>query len=94
MEKKEKRDCEGRIIDDSIFRIYHTIDKSLITAEQFDAWRNSPITRSLLKILEYYCITPAIEFKDNGDIGIHLIGAFDIKKAILEREYNKRRNEE
>lgn len=91
---KERGRGDEYEIDDSVFRVCHTIDKSLVTAEDFAAWKDSPLTISLCKILEYYCITPAIGFNDNGDISVHLIGKLDIKKAILERERNKRRNEE
>ena len=89
MESVKDNNNEEYVIDPTVFRCYHTIDSSLITAEDFAIWKESPITKSLLKTLEYYCITPAMEFKDNGDVGIHIIGRFDIKKAILERERSK-----
>lgn len=92
MENVKDNNNEECVIDPTVFRCYHTIDSSLITAEDFTKWKESPITKSLLKILEYYCITPAMEFKDNGDVGIHIIGRFDIKKAILEREHSKHKN--
>lgn len=84
---------EEKFIDTDVFRVGYTIDKSLVTADEFNAWKDSPLTKALCKMLEYYYIIPAIRLEDNGDIGMHIIGRFDIKKAIIERERNKCKNE-
>ena len=83
---------EIKVIDDSVFRWQHTIDKSLITADDIRTWINSPITESLLQTLDYYCMTVAMEEKDNGDLVMHLMGQFDIKKGILERDKQARKD--
>ena len=45
---------ENKVIDDSVFRWQHTIDRSLVSTEGFNAWINTPVTESLLKMLERF----------------------------------------
>lgn len=91
MENEKDKNSEY-VIDVTVFRCANTIDKSLITADDIRTWINSPITKSLLQTLDYYCMTVAMEEKDNGDLVMHLMGQFDIKKGILERDRQARKD--
>jgi len=90
--ENEKDKNNEEVIDITMFRCTHTIDKSLVTADDIRTWMNSPITKSLLQILDYYCMTVAMEEKDNGDLVMHIIGQFDIKKGILEKDRQARKD--
>lgn len=90
--ENEKDKNKEEVIDTTVFRCTHTIDKSLVTADDIRTWINSPITKSLLQTLDYYRMTVAMEEKDNGDLVMHIMGQFDIKKGILERDRQARKD--
>lgn len=90
--ENEKDKNKEEVIDTTVFRCTHTIDKSLVTADDIRTWINSPITKSLLQTLDYYRMTVAMEEKDNGDLVMHIMGQFDIKKGILEKDKQARKD--
>ena len=75
--------------EEDTFRHYHTLSKDLITEEQFVSWKESPMTKALFKILDYYCITLSAEYKNTEGAILHIIGKFNIIDGILERRNNK-----
>ena len=97
MENEEKRIKEEIVDncvfnDESMFRCLHTFKDGIVSADELNAWINSPITKALIKRLDYYCMTVAMEEKDNGDLVMHIMGQFDIKKGILKRDKQARKD--
>lgn len=83
---------ENKVIDDSVFRWQHTFNDGIVSAEEFAAWKDSLITKKLLEILNYYCITVTVEAPKAATIIMHVLGQFDIKKGILEKDKQARKD--
>lgn len=75
---------ENKNIDPSVFRYTHKVHN--IDMDSCKAWLDSPITKALIKLLDQCCILCAVEFGDADYANIHLMGKFDIKQAIIDRQ--------
>ena len=81
-------------IDTTVGRYRHIVHN--INAEQCKQWLNSPITKSLIDILDMCGILAAVQFEEyeggESDAIIHVLVPFDIKQAMIDRQKKKRNN--
>jgi hypothetical protein len=71
-------------IDSSAFKYTHKVHN--VCMDDCKAWLDSPITKALIDLLDRCCILCAVEFGDADFANIHLMGKFDIKQAIIDRQ--------
>lgn len=88
--KENETNFEVRI-DETVFRTTHKVQN--VSKQEYEAWLNSPITKSLFQILDYYCILCGVQYGDDApDATLHIMGSFDIKQAIIDRQKAKQNN--